>query len=403
MDRKDTPKFPSAKIPRRQAGIILLGAAAALTLSSEAHAAAAAPDTLSQPPAYIPSLSPRDRFKNTIEQFANRQLDPAQAHDILSQQAEWNASLPQSIVNPEVFARTYILTNGPETTVRPRFNPNSDPMTDPVVLSFYERYPNYPYNPENAKRILTVYNSGVLGATPIEASQESFIVLDALNNPNVYTPQQQKDHSYEGPFTQAIAKDPVPVKVLVSAGQHEGVHQTYWGIKSYLDPEIVEYLRNFGGRRNGNIFTGTQDNFSLAYISQTPGGAAVASYEVKLNEFATDFTSASSLSESGLPYVPGYDFTPLDFANFAKVITQSGISFRNFISLYEGGYLKEFYQSVALGAEKDGRKVFTQSDKPENLTHFGIELFPWWDYPVWNADPRTKRRSVREFFSGLAA
>jgi hypothetical protein len=346
------------------------------------------------PPAHIHTFNPLLRLQQTSTDLAARPLNTQQADMLLNQLADWNVTRTDGILtDPSLLSNTYLLTNGPETTTKPPYDKNSDPLKHPVIQDFYTRYPDYQYSVESAERLLFLYYTPALGATPNSGIRESIINLDATNRPQI-NPQRRGAllFQYHGVEADPIKTTATPPIVLLSTGQHEWVHQDNWGIKKPLDQDLITFLEHDYKGKSKPTFAGSQDNFAVNYTLTNEDGAQIPSYSVKFNELITDFLSSEVLRQAGLPFFTGYDLKPTDYFNILRIMDQSGLNLQTLNQMYKHARLTDFYTAIASGAEADGKKTFSESNNNRDKIAFATKIMPWWDFPDWNPTPNDPRK-----------
>jgi hypothetical protein len=387
-------------LERRRFITLLAGATVALAESSPSIAFAnpMEPENLQShvrtSTAHINTLNPVLRLQQTSTDLATRPLNTQQADMLLNQLADWNATRTDGVLtDPSLLSNTYLLTNGPETTTKPPYDKNSDPLKHPVILDFYTRYPDYQFSVESAERLLFVYYTPALGATPNDKIRESIINLDATNNPGII-PQRRGILSFQHHGTEhnPLKTASTPPIVLLSTGEHEWVHQDNWGIKKPLDQDLITYLERDYKGKSKPTFSGTQDNFAVNYTLTNEEGAQIPSYSVKFNELITDFISSEVFRQAGLPIFPGYDLKPTDYFNILKIMEQSNISLQTLNQMYKHALLSDFYLAIASAAAMGGKKVFSESGNNTDKISFATKIMPWWDFPNWNPAPNDQRK-----------
>lgn len=335
-------------------------------------------------------LPPQDTIKKVEENQAGRPLDINQGKELLILIGELVGRRNDGVLNnpQQLIKNTFLLTNGTGIYMPPSVDIYDNPYLNPIVINFYQNYPEYEYSETNAKTIIRRYYRA-LGQVPPDR-EEAFINIDATNNVQNFT-----QNKFPNSYFQYYGKDPHPQKVTITPvtafrmiSKHEWFHLDGWGEISLLDRDIAYYLQRMYQGKDPNIsFSGYHDHFGVYLTTQSSNGT-IAALGSKFNEFATDHCAIRFSQDYGLPFITGYMQRPIDHYNFRGVLDQSQIDFAEFYRLYRNRLLKNFYQKIALGArinESPETKLFDpEKSTTQDQLDFSIPLFPWWKLPDWN-------------------
>lgn len=327
-------------------------------------------------------LKPVDVLKKAIDRNGNKPLGIDEAQEIVNWTNEWARTRANLRVDtPE---QSIILTAGPGTLTKPRFNPNQPILDSPLLQIFYQRNPNYDRSEQSVKRVWALYSSTSAGVTDESGSA---INLDFVNNLNGYTDRPPVAlYQYSG-FGPNPAREPLtPTVALISIEDHEKFHRKNNKIVD-MDPDVLEaILRDFPARDPNVIYIGTQRHFigsvEAKRAENVPGVSGIINW---LNEHATDIEHAAASVLDGLPRMVGYG-TPLDQDNFRLMLIQMKMPYDEFHDLKSNHLYKEFvvrFAQNAQASEYDYTKLFDANTRSEELLSFGIKFLPSQRPPNW--------------------